>query len=268
MKLAALFALIPAVGLAQIARENPSQPLPDTFTQLPLTAKLEIPSPVPGLAAGHGPTGPVNLSLVSPREGEVLSKSDVSVSLTLTGYELFLDGKTNSGQALRLILDDDAARQDVWSVSGKAVFKNVPPGTHTIRAFPVRPWGEAIRDRGAFARVTFSVRKADGKNSPAAGAPLLTYNEPLGPYSGPRAQKLGLDFLVTGARVSKNGVHLRYSIDGGAPAEVFSWRPVWWEHGAAPLAPGKHTVRLELLDSAGKPVEGIWNSVQKEFELR
>ena len=97
------------------------------------------------------------------------------------------------------------------------VFRNVPKGTHTIRAFAVRPWDEALKEPGAFAMVTFHVGEKDGKNTPDPKAPLLTGNRPKGKYPKGQAHMVLLDFLVRGCVVGDKDVpdscRVRYRVD-------------------------------------------------------
>ena len=85
-----------------------------------------------------------------------------------------------------------------YDVSKPWLFKKIPKGTHTLRAFPMRPWGESIKDDAAFASVTFYVGEKDGKNVAEPGAPFLTVVSPRGQGEGrdragpPRLPRHGL----------------------------------------------------------------------------
>ncbi|HEV8266763.1 MAG TPA: hypothetical protein VGR00_00960 [Thermoanaerobaculia bacterium] len=231
------------------------------FLAAPVLAQAPTPkdpkSPLPGHVDGRGPTGPVELKIVSPKPDEVVpfpaaaagqpapKGAEVKVSFEIKNYEIFQDPATQTGQHIHIILDNmpyvahyDATK--AW------VFKNVPKGTHTIRAFPSRPWHESIKEPGAFAMVTFHVGEKDGKNTPLAGTPLLTYSRPKGKYPKAMVQKLMLDFYVTNCVVAEesvpNSCRVRYKLDDKPEVTLTKWEPVWWDG----LSVGKHEYVIGL----------------------
>jgi hypothetical protein len=222
----------------------------------------DVPAPRRGVARGRGPNGPVSLLILSPRNLERLAQGPVWLRLALAGYPLFFDEATGTGQGICVVLDEEPCRT-LYDVSRPVSLGSPSPGTHTVRVFPVRPWGEAIRDYGSFARVTFDVGKHDGRNAPAPGRPLLSYDGPTGVLSGPAAEKVLLDFYLTDVVLSRGGWRVRYWLDGRQEVTA-SWLPVWWEH----LARGKHRVRLELLRPDGSVDDGVFNTTVRTFEIR
>ena len=241
-------------------------------------APADLKSPLPNHVDGRGPTGPVELRILSPKPDEVIPMpaapaggpaprgASVEVKFEIKNYEIFQDPVTKTGQHIHVILDNQPyfAHYD----SSKAwLFKNIPPGTHTIRAFPSRPWHESIKEPGAFAMVTFHVGAKDGKNTPLPGVPLLTYSRPKGKYSKAEAAKVMLDFYVTGCEITDksvpNSCRVRYKLDDQPEVTLTKWAPVWWEG----LAVGKHTYVIGLTRD-GKIVEnGPFNLVKPPFEI-
>jgi hypothetical protein len=113
----------------------------------------------------------------------------------------------------------------------------------------------------------------EGKDFPpsTAGAvdrskPLLTYSRPKGEYKGPDAEAIMIDFWLSNAKLQGDGgeYRVRYSVDGGEPKFIDKWAPIWLSGWTA----GKHTVRLELLDRSGNPVDnGGYNATSRDITV-
>ncbi len=108
-----------------------------------------------------------------------------------------------------------------------------------------------------------------------AKKPLLTYSRPKGEYKGADTEAVMIDFWLTnaylqgddpGGKVVPSGYpyRVRYSVDGGAPQFIDKWAPIWLTGWTA----GKHTVKLELVDKDGNPIEnGGYNSTTREITI-
>lgn len=277
---AASAALLASPALSQTSPPARAAAAPPaaTASDVPVTAAVSTPRdpkpPLPGFADGRGPTGPVGLAIVSPKPGEEIpvagpqaKGSPVRLVFELKNYETFLDPATKSGQAIAIFLDGlpyfahfDATKP--WT------FKNVPVGTHTLRAVPIRPWGEPIRDGGAYASVTFHVGQKDGKNVPAAGEPTLALlsPKPRAKYTAAQAAALPFNFVVSGCRVAEGDgqevCRVRYKI-GDQPEVIVA------KEGAvtiASLAPGKY-VLMAGLTREKRLIPGTFTLVQASFEV-
>ena len=234
-------------------------------------------SPIPDHVDGRGPTGPVELRILSPKPDEVIplpeavaghpapKGASVTVRFELKNYESFQDPKTESGQGVGIVFDNGPVSVD-FHPEKPWVFRNVPKGTHTIRAFAVRPWHEALKEPGAFAMVTFHVGERDGKNAPDPKAPLLTANRPKGKYPKGEAHKVMLDFLVTGCVVAEREVpetcRVRYKIGERPEVTLTKEEAVW----LTDLPPGKHAYVIALTRE-GKIIEGPFNLHRGSFEI-
>ena len=190
----------------------------------------------------------------------------VEVRVELTGYETFQDPATKAGQYVGLVLDNIATTFAYYDVTKPWVFKKIPKGTHTLRAFPVRPWGETIKDDSAFASVTFHVGEKDGKNVNEPGAPILTVISPRGKVKGETGRVL-LDFNVTGCPVAEKGTaadtcRVRYKIDTDKEVTLAKEDAVWLEN----VTPGKHAWVVGLTRDE-KIVPGPYTLAQGSFEL-
>jgi len=99
-----------------------------------------------------------------------------------------------------------------------------------------------------------------------AKKPLLTYSRPKGEYKGDDTNAIMIDFWLSNAKLQGDGgeYRVRYSVDGGAPQFIDKWEPIWLTGWNA----GKHTVKLELVDRSGNPVEnGGYNSTTREITV-
>ncbi len=249
---------------------------------LALTAAAQTPkdpkSPVPGFPDGRGPSGPVTLKIVSPKPDEVVAippaeagqpaatGAPVEVKIELAGFETFQDPATKLGQYVALMLDNFPTVFAYYDVTKPWAFKKIPKGTHTLRAFPMRPWGESIKEDPAFAAVTFSVGEKDGKNVLEPGAPILTVVSPRGKVKGGTGKVL-LDFLVTGCPIAEKAAvpescRVRYKIDTEKEVTLAKEESVWLEG----VPPGKHAWVVGITKDE-KIVPGPFTLAQGSFEL-
>jgi len=232
-------------------------------------------SPIPDCVDGRGPSGPVEVKILAPKSDEIFpipaaavgqtpaKGASVEVRLEVKNWESFQDPHTKCGQGIAIAFDNGPAAVH-YDPSKPWLYPKVPAGTHTLRAFPVRPWGESIKEPGAFAMVTFSVGEKDGKNAPGPKGPLLTVNRPRTKI--PKGQKVLLDFLVTGCVVADHTVsdscRVRYRVDELPEVILDKPNPVW----LADLPVGRHAFVIGLTRE-GKILEGPFNLHQGTFEI-
>ena len=96
--------------------------------------------------------------------------------------------------------------------------------------------------------------------------PLLTYSRPKGEYKGEDSDPIMIDFWLLNAKLQGDGgqYRVRYSIDGGDAKLLNKWEPIWLSGWIA----GKHTIKLELVDKDGNPVDnGGYNSTSREITV-
>ena len=113
----------------------------------------------------------------------------------------------------------------------------------------------------------------EGKDMPssAGGAvvrtqPLLTYSRPKGEYKGADTDAIMIDFWLSNAKLQGDGgpYRVRWSVDGSTPQFIDTWQPIWLTGWTA----GKHTVKLELVDKDGNPVDnGGYNATSREITV-
>jgi hypothetical protein len=234
-------------------------------------------SPVAGFADGRGPSGPVTLKIVSPSPDEVFpipeapvgqppaKGAPVTLKVELANFETFEDAATKTGQHLEVLVDNISSTFPWRDATKPYTFKSLPRGTHMVRIFPVRPWGEAIKESSALASVTFHVGEKDGKNTVEAGTPVLTVVAPRGKVKGD-AGKVLLDVLVSGCPVSEQTVpdscRLRYKVDTQPEVTLTKVEPVW----LGGLTPGRHAYVVGLTRDQ-KVVPGAFALYQGSFEV-
>ncbi len=185
--------------------------------------------------------------------------------MELANFELFEDDATKSGQHLEILVDNISTSFPWRDATKPYTFKSLPRGTHTVRIFPVRPWGEAIKEPSALAMVTFHVGEKDGKNTIEPGSPVLTIVSPRGKVKGETGKVL-LDVLVTGCPVAEQSVpdscRLRYKLDTQPEVTLTKAEPVWLEG----LTPGRHAYVVGLTREQ-KVVPGAFALYQGSFEV-
>ena len=255
-------------------------------------------------ARGEQDEAKPTVKIVSPAKDAVITGSKVEVKLDLSGdlkgYMPHKDPATGKGNHIHVILDNQPY-EAYYELGQPFELRNVVAGKHTLRVFPSRPWHESYKNDGAFQMVTFTVKGggdaskptttnsgqtvANNNSSPATTAPregkdypsstagevdatkpLLTYSRPKGEYKDADADPIMIDFWLTGAKLKGDGgeYRVRYIVDDDEPRFIDKWEPIWlsgWING-------KHTVRLELLDKDGKPVEnGGYNTTSREISV-
>ncbi|HEV2763265.1 MAG TPA: hypothetical protein VGV38_09855 [Pyrinomonadaceae bacterium] len=248
------------------------------------------------------------LKIVEPREGSTVNGAVVPVRLSLGGDLKGYQPHKNpdgTGNHIHVILDNEPY-EAYYELGQPFELRNLTEGTHTLRVFASRPWHESYKNDGSFQMVTFTVKgggdaskptttgtgqtmannNANASASPSAsparegkdyskptqaGAvarskPLLTYSRPKGDHKGADAEAIMIDFWLSNAKlVGDGGEYLvRYSVDGAPPQQLDKWQPIWLKG----FTPGKHKVRLELVDRNGSPVDnGGYNTTEREITV-
>lgn len=240
------------------------------------------------------------LRIVSPGKNAVINGSKVEVKLDLRGdlkgYMPHKDPATGKGNHIHVILDNQPY-EAYYELGQPFELRNVVAGEHTLRVFPSRPWHESYKNDGAFQMVTFTVKGGGDSSKPTttnsgqtmatptpaasregkdvsastageldAAKPLLTYSRPKGEYKDADADPIMIDFWLTGAKLRGDGgeYRVRCIVDDDEPKFLDKWEPIW----LSGWIKGKHTVRLELLDKDGRPVEnGGYNTTSREITV-
>lgn len=207
--------------------------------------------------------------ILSPRPGEVLDDTSVSVRLQVRGLPLFKDDAYELGPHLHLFLDNEPY-QAVYDLSEPITLSGLSPGTHTLRVFASRPWHESFKNQGAFDQRTFHVVAPTPQNELNAKAPLLTYSRPQATYG---AEPIMLDFYLTNAPLhmsaqaeTNDDLHdwrIRCTVND--QSFVFDqWQPIWLKG----FKPGRNWVQLELIDESGNPIDNRFNNTVRIIDYQ
>lgn len=202
------------------------------------------------------------VKIITPYEDVVLEDTNVSVSLQVENLPIYQDAESGLGSHLQVILDNQRAIA-VYDTHQPLILSDLSPGTHTLRVFVVRPWGESFKNAGAYAQTTFHIYTKTEDNKPDPEVPLLTYNLPSGEYG---AEPILLDFYLTNAplRVSRQGEteenpfsdwRIRCTINGESFV-LDRWQAIYLKG----FHQGMNWVKLEFLDNQGNPVKNVFNS--------
>lgn len=226
----------------------------------------------------------VQTHIAFPGMGEIKEGNPVTVQFRLEGYPLGVYSDfprarelrdRNQGQALHIIIDDKpyievneaiddtADTEDIdfdQTIEIKIPF-HLSEGVHVIRAFPVRSFDESLKGDKVFEASYFYVGKKQGKGVDL-DQPYLTYNQPLGEFSGKKP--ILLDFFLSNTQLSRDGYKVRLTIDGVDKRILTEWVP-YYIYG---LSKGSHTIKLELLDPSNKVIPGLFGEPQRTITVR
>jgi len=231
----------------------------------------------------------------------------LDLSGDLKGYMPHKDPATGKGNHIHVILDNEPY-EAYYELGQPFELRNVSEGKHTLRVFASRPWHESYKNDTAFQMVTFTVEgggdaskptttnsgqtvaspantnAANSNASATPGAregkdvapskagdvdpskPMLTYSRPKGEYKGEDADPIMIDFWLINAKLKGDGgeYRVRYIVDDDEPRFIDKWDATW----LAGWTSGSHTVRLELLDKDGRPVEnGGYNTTTRTITV-
>jgi len=204
------------------------------------------------------------VSIISPQADAVLPDTAVEVRFQVKDLPIFQNPDLGLGPHLHVLLDN-RTYQAVYDLTQPLIFKDLLPGTHTLRAFASRPWHESFKNEGAYAQTTFHVLAKTGENQPDPAQPLLTYSRPQGSYG---AEPIMLDFYLTNAP-------LHLVAQANSQDEIADWRvratvngesfvlDQWQSIYLKGFKPGKNLVSLEFLDEQGNPVPNTFNNTAR-----
>ncbi|NJN38189.1 MAG: hypothetical protein HC790_04755 [Acaryochloridaceae cyanobacterium CSU_3_4] len=205
------------------------------------------------------------VKILSPAADQLIKDDRVSVRFEVKDLPIFKDKTLGLGPHLHVFLDNQPY-QAVYDLSQPLVFKEVAPGTHTIRVVAARPWFESFKNPEAYAQVTFHIFIQTEENKPTPHQPLLTYSQPQGSFG---TETVLLDFYLSPspASTSPNNQAANWQVlvsINGSSFYVEDWQPLYIQG----LKPGKNWVRLQLMDRQGRKIDNAFNDTIRVVELR
>jgi hypothetical protein len=217
------------------------------------------------------PTAQMRLN--SPVGGSTVPSGAVAFSYDLTNFQLtkmtasdhaMQMANSMKGQHIHNIVDNQP-----YTAHYETKFtKPVADGHHVVLSFLSRSYHESLKHLGAYDLRLITV----GNPTPSAAdsaqqrfnlkAPSLFYSRPKDKYEGKDAQKIMLDFYLVNTTLSPSGNKVRATING-TEFMLDNWLPYMMEG----LPAGQATIKLELLDSSGTLIPGIYNSVTRTITV-
>ncbi len=227
----------------------------------------------------------VEVRFVFPLEGELKTDSPVIVQLRLEAYPIGFNSDfprareirdSDEGQSLHIIVDgkyhfdinesiDDIAENeeiDFDQIIQAKIPYDLSDGIHILRAFPIRSFGESLKNPKCFAATYFYFGNAEKKASIDLEKPYLTYNSPDGEYKS--GQPILLDFYLSNTQLSKDGYKVRLTIDGSDKRILTEWVP-YYIYG---LKKGSHSIKIELLDPNNKVLAPLFNDLAQTIVVK
>ena len=231
---------------------------PSLFAPRPVIKQVDPPELIQALDPWLDTYAP-QVQIRQPQAEQIFDTTTVSVVLQVQDLPIYKDEMWGMGPHVQLLLDNQPYGS-VYDLTQPIVLEDLAPGTHTIRAFAVRPWDESFKNEGSYAQVTFHIFAQTDENSPKDNRPLLTYGAPLGIYG---AEPVLLDFYLLNAPLHQvaednpaiSDWRVRYTVNGES-LMLKDWEAIYIEG----LKPGQNWVQLTLVDDAGQPMEGVFNN--------
>jgi hypothetical protein len=201
------------------------------------------------------------VKILGPKPNATLEDTTVTVRFDVDDFPLFKDPDLALGPHLHVFLDD-RPYQAVYDAKQSLTFKDLSPGTHTIRAFASRPWHESVKTPDAYDQLTFNVFAPTQANQPDPTQPLLTYSRPEGVYG---AEPIMVDYFLTPQGNGKNAPQgkVRVSLNGKS-FTTDEWTPIYLKG----FNPGFNWVKLELLNSNDKLSSNVYSETVRLIEFK
>ena len=134
-------------------------------------------------------------------------------------------------------------------------------GNYVVLAFLSRSYHESVKSEGAYFIENITVGDVEASEADLT-TPHLFYSRPKGTYSGADAEKVMLDFYLLNETISADGNKVKATINGNE-FMIEEWAP----HYIEGMPMGENTIKLELIDAEGNPIEGPFNSVERTITL-
>ncbi|MDE3046184.1 MAG: hypothetical protein KGJ02_06030 [Verrucomicrobiota bacterium] len=228
----------------------------------------------------------VVLVIAIPKDGALVASNPVWMQCRIDGFSLGAGSsfdradeivETDMGQTIHVVVDDrpyfpinnpalDPYIQEGWYYDTGYRFQipfKLDKGKHLLRVFPARSFGESLKGEKTFFASIFSLGSEEGGKDYDLTKPYLTYNEPSNQLYLVENKPILLDFYLSNCELTADGYRVRLTVDGKVNRILTSWQP-YYIYG---LKKGNHTVRLELINGSGKPVQGPFSDIQRTFTV-
>ncbi len=223
------------------------------------------------------------LRILAPANDAVLPAGAWTLELAVTDWPLVDAGELGLGSHLVVQLDQSAPVRIGATGDGPADLRSgagtqeagleqqltVPmppltPGSHRLTVYAARPWGEAVKDPGAWEQIRLHRVAPNPTTQPAPDTPQLISTTPSDLVL---AEPVLIDWLLVDAPLQQLSAddrrwRLRISLNGDSFL-VDHQTPIWLKG----LRNGSNALQLELLDGLGEPLNPPFNSLVQELQL-
>ena len=263
-----LVSLLATACGSRALRASPNQTAPGPISPLAPSGRLqEVPPPgavaqLQTALASHHP----GVRIQAPAANSLLKAGPWTLELAVRDWPLADAGELGLGAHVVVQIDDQAPiRLSQAPAPGATTLQVELPelgaGSHRISAYAARPWGEAVKDPGAFDQIRLARVNTNPLSQPAPGSPQLI---PTAALASARHQPVLLDWLLRdaplqGLRPGDGSWRLRITVNGDSFL-VDDSTPLWlrgWRTGS-------NAVLLELVDGQGAPLNPPFNSLVRE----
>jgi hypothetical protein len=210
------------------------------------------------------------VTIEAPKDGATLPLAGSTLVVRVRDWPLVDAGRLGLGPHLVVQVDDQPPlrlTEHRTTPAGDLVEVGLPtlvPGSHRITAYAALPWGEAVKNPGASARLRVQVLAGNPLTLPPPGTPELVV---VSPSDGSRHEPVLLDWLLYDAPLQHlsegdDSWRLRVNVNGDAfllDQNVPLWLTGW--------NPGSNALLIELLDGRGAPLNPPFNSLVRVVSL-
>lgn len=242
------------------------------------TSPPKAPAPpitiTPG-AASPDPAAPTpTVKITAPTRDQVIDgakANDFVVKLDVKNWQT-----AKGSNHVHLILDNKPYKaiydtKEPVHLNELAAGEALAEGMHVLVAFPSRANHESVKTKDAFTVVPFWVGKKDAAVAAKdpTKKPMLVYSRPKGDYNGEMANHVLVDFQVANVTLAEGKEHVHVTVTGPSIDKAVEGNvekfgtPLYIDN----LQNGSYQLKVELVDAAGKLIEGPWNSTTRTIKV-
>ncbi len=201
------------------------------------------------------------VAIEAPAAGGLLPEGPWVLRLRAEDWPLVDAGSLGLGPHLVVQLDDEAPRR---LTTTEVTMPPLTPGSHRLTVYAAWPWGEAVKDPGAWRQIRIHRVAANPLSLPSPGSPQLLGVSPSEPAA---VEPVLVDWLLIDTplqnlRADDASWRLRISVNGDSFL-VDRQTPLWLKGWRA----GSNALQLELVDPRGEPLNPPFNSLVREVRL-
>ncbi len=201
------------------------------------------------------------LAITSPAPETLMPPGAWTLRLQVEDWPLVEAGALGLGPHLVVQLDTDPPRRITTT---ELEMPPLAPGSHRLTVYAAWPWGEAVKDPGAWQQLRLHRVVANPLSLPVKGSPQLLAVSPAAPSPG---EPVLLDWLLIDTplqnlRPDDASWRLRVTVNGDSFL-IDRQTPLWlrgWQQGS-------NALQLELVDPRGEPLNPPFNSLVTEVML-